>query len=270
MEKNMLAKGIKDNLQFPKKMLFNNFSAVKIEERKQKIENYLNRLSELLNLIEYPEACEFMEIQAHTRTLLSSLEFEIRGDSSLSPKMDPLTEDLEDTFLLSGRKEASTVNEFLKKLNNAPLMIAKSVQEFEEYYYDKSLILSKEEIKQLLWGNSKLKGLLYFCGDTQKYIGSSSCIQLFAKFLKYEYNSVEADKYLEVFSMTHPDLIRQMHLDYYIKEITTLDNSGLLSLYYYLKDNTHNISEPEEILQDQKSIEEYKKWIQNKLTFGNV
>ena len=162
------------------------------------------------------------------------------------------------------------MHEFIKKLNDAPLMIAKSVKEFENYYFEKGLTLTKEEIKELLWGTPKYKGLLYLCGNTDQYIGSSSCISLFCKFIKYEYNSTEAEKFLEVFSMTEPSLVRQMHLDFYIKDITSLDSTGLLSLYYYLKYNVYNISDPRDVLQEEQSAQEYEKWIQNKLMCGIV
>ncbi len=270
MDKVMHGRGIKEHLIFPKKMLFNNFSPDKIEDRKRKIEGYLNRLAELINLVELSDACNFLEMEGHTRTLLSSLEFEVRPHIAPSPLTTavppPMYDGLEDFAL--DKKEVMRVVDFLKKLNHQPLMIAKTVQEFETYFFEKSLILTKEEIKLLLWGKGKLKGLLYFCGDTQSYIARNSCIQLFSKFLKYEYTSVEADKFVEVFAQTDPSLIRQMCLDHYIKEITSLDSSGLLSLYYYLKYNTHGVSEPGEILKDKESVEEYQKWIQNKITCG--
>ena len=70
--------------------------------------------------------------------------------------------------------------------------------------------------------------------------------------------------------MTEPSLVRQMHLDFYIKDITSLDSNGLLSLYYYLKYNVHDITDPRDILQEEEYAQEYEKWIQNKLTCGMV
>ena len=266
----MQEKGIKEQIAFPRKMLFNNFSPGKIEDRKRKFENYLNKLAELINLVEFSDACNFLEMEEHTRTLLSSLEFDVKPKMEQSPFSTKLPavgdEELED-FTLE-RREGTRVSEFLKKLNREPLTIAKSVQEFEAYFFEKSLILNKDEVKQLLWGNAKLRGLLYFCGDTQSYIARNSCMQLLSKFFKYEYNSVQADTFVEVFSQTEPDLIRQMNLDYYIKGITSLDGSGLLSLYYYMKCNVHGITEPQELLKDKESANEYLKWLQNKITCG--
>ena len=271
MDKHLLTKGIKESIPFPKKAFFNNFSLARIEERRVKIQNFLNRLSELINLIEYPEACEFLEVEGYTKTLLSSLEFEIQESGTLSPLHRPApSEDLDtSTLVLSERKETAKVRDFLAKLNNEPLMIAKTVDEFETYYFENSLSLLKDEIKTFLWGDDRLKGLLYFCGDTHKYIGSNSCMQFLVKLIKFEYNSVEAEKFLEVFSMTDPTMIRQMNLGFYIKQSTSLDNVGLLSAFYYLQKNTHSVGEPKEILGDEKSIEEYNKWLQNKLSGGN-
>lgn len=198
------------------------------------------------------------------------MEFEEKPTSLISPaasKLEPpSTEGLEDFEL--DRKEGTKIIEFLKKLNNDPLNIAKSVQEFENYYFERSLNLTKDEVRALLWGCGKLRGLLYFCGDSQGYIAGNSCMQLFSKFLKFEYTSTEADKFIEVFGQTKPSLIKQMSLENYIKGITSMDNSGLLVLYYYIRYNIHGISQPDEIIKDKQSIIEYSKWYQNKIACG--
>jgi hypothetical protein len=268
MDKVLSSKGVKENMQFPGKMFFNNFSSSRIEDRKSKIEEYLNKLSGLTNLIDNSDACDFFEIEPHTKTLLSSLEFD--DEAPLTPIKNWAEKYGLDVSQFENlvRREGIKIHEFIKKLNEAPLMIAKTVTEFEGHYFDKELSLTRDDIKELLWGTSKYKGLLHFCGNTDKYIGSHSCIQLFSKFIKYEYNSTEAEKFLEVFSMTDPDIIRAMHLDYYITDITSLDGCGLLSLYYYLKLNVYDITDPREILKEEKTAQEYEKWMQNKLTNG--
>ena len=227
-------------------------------------------MSSLINLIDYTDACDFLEVEPHTRTLLLSLDFDEEKTDSPSNEVGPVEEITEDPLEIITRREGMKIHEFIRKLNEEPLTTAKTVQEFESYFFDKGLVLSKEEIKELLWGTSKLKGLLHLCGNTEKYIGSNSCISLFCKFIKYEYNSTEAEKFLDVYSMTDPDIIRQMHLDYYIKEITSLDSVGLLSCYYYLKYNVHEITDPREILQEEECAQEYEKWIQGKLTCGTL
>ena len=269
MDKIMKEKGVKEKLDFPKKLLFFNFSEKTIQDRRSRLENYLNKLAQLINLVEYPEACEFLEIESHSRTLLSLLDYESLGEKEAAgSERERSRNQSEDLTWLGRRKETNKIAEFLRKLNNEPLTIANTVQEFEAYYFDNSLQLTKKEIEQLLWGYDKLQGLLYYCGDAQNYIGGGYCMELFAKLIKYEYNSVEAEKFSTVFSATEPSLIRQMRLDHYVKNIHSHDNPGLLALFYYLKYNTHDITEPTEILEDKVAIDEYEKWIQNKITCG--
>lgn len=261
--KSLTDEQIKALPDFPKKMLFSNFSEKTIENRKNKFENYLNKLSEITNFIESPEVCAFLEIDSCTRILLASLDFEIKEEQREGFEFPK--EDSKDLDSGDQRKETKKIYGFLKRINSKPLMIAKEVQELDKCYFQPNAMeLTKEEIKTLLWGNENLKGLLHFCGIVENYIGGVSCLQLFAKFLRFEYNS-EAAKFMDVFAMAEPSLIKQMHLENYIKEITSLDGSGLLTLYYYLQYNYHHVSLPEEILEDQESIDEYKKWIQNKV-----
>ncbi len=279
MQKRLLARGIKERLDFPHRQVFGNLSAKTIKYRQQKFTTFLNQLAGLTNLIDFPEACEFLGIEPHTRTLLSSLDFDGPGAPSeagivKSVSMPVMAKERcrgasEDLILSNGgKKEAMKIETFLHKVNKEPLSIANAVQEFEASYFGKGLKLSKNEIKLLLWGDATVKGLLYYCGDAQNVIGGGYCMDLLAKFIKYEYNSVEAEKFLTVFSTTEPDLIRKMGLDHYVKEIRSHDNAGLLALYYYLRYNTHGIGEAQEILSDKESVEEYQKWLKNKVTCG--
>jgi len=265
-------KGISEKLNFPRKLIFSNFKVAALHERRHKLENYLNRLSELLNLVEYDEACEFFEIEPHIKTLLMSAVF----DEHYSPKIHPIEESeksrrremSEDLILCGGRKEERQIKEFLELLQANSDSIAKIVKEFEELYFGHRLIFNKDEIEQLLWGNSKHKGLLSYCGASSSYIGAEYCLNFFAKLLKYEYNSVEVDKFMQVYAATDPKLIRQIHLDRYIKEIKSQDSPGLIAAFYYLKYNTHDICQPDEIMSDKQAIVEYEKWIKKKVSSG--
>ena len=114
-------------------MYFNNFSASRIEGRKKRLEEYLNNVSQLINFIDYNEVCDFLEVESHTRTLLLSLEFDEDQMVSQSKKLaEKCGLDLSQFENLI-RREGIKMHEFIKKLNDAPLMIAKSVKEFENY-----------------------------------------------------------------------------------------------------------------------------------------
>lgn len=266
MDKVLYSKGIKEELDFPKKTLFGKFAPEKLEARRYKLEVYLNRLSQLINFTNYLEACEFFEIAEQTRVLLSSLEFEIRTDDFSFSTHRHSEDDL--CSVLQSRKEGVCVHDFLVKLNHNPLMVAKAVKDFEACYFGRSLCLLELEIKCLLLGTNKLSGLLYFCGEDSSFVASNSCIQLFAKFLKFEYNSVEADKFLKVFAQTEPKYIREMHLGVHRDGVTAMDNSELVILYYYLEKNVYGIKDPGKLLNDPKTVNEYQKWIHNKFPFG--
>jgi len=267
MDKILYSKNIKEELDFPKKTLFGKFSPDKLSSRRSKIEAYLNRLSILLNLTNHTEACEFLEIEEQIRVLLQSLEFEIRTNDYTSFSTRKYSED-DSGCALQNRDEGACILDFLTKLNHDPLKIANTVKNFETYYFNHSLSLLESEIKCLLWGINKLQGLLYFCGQDTYFVASNSCIQLFAKFLKFEYNSVEADKFLKVFAQTEVKIVKSMNLGTHRGGVTTMCNNELVILYYYLEKNIYGIRDPSELLNDPKTVTEYNKWIQNKLTCG--
>eukprot|EP00826_Nyctotherus_ovalis_P050415 TRINITY_DN6172_c0_g3_i5.p1 TRINITY_DN6172_c0_g3~~TRINITY_DN6172_c0_g3_i5.p1 ORF type:complete len:509 (-),score=137.78 TRINITY_DN6172_c0_g3_i5:210-1736(-) len=264
MSKVLKAEGIEAKLTFPKKTFFRCLSAKNIEERRRKLEIYLNQISGLLNLLKYPQACEFLEIDIHKRVFLSSLDFELKSDSSCTDKIGECEKSFKQEIK---RVEERKVVEFLEELNAKPLSITNSAMAFENFYFGKSVVLRREEIETLLWGTSDLRGLLHFCGNDKSYIAANSCTQLFGKFVKYEYNSVEADKFVEVFARTAPEIIRKMNLAKFMKGMT-IENYGFIILYYYLSLNVHGINGPEEILNDKTSISEYEKWLQNKVNCG--
>ena len=174
-------------MNFPKKIFFNNFAPDKLDERRSKLEIFLNKVSELINLKDYPDARDFLALHDQTRVLLSSLEFDDNPDDNSSP----LNKDKEDELIkaLYNRKEGKHIIDFLKKLNYEPLKVTKSVQDFDSLYFINSLSFLENDIKCLLWGTIKLSGLLHFCGLTDNYVVANTCMRLLAKFLKYEYNS---------------------------------------------------------------------------------
>ena len=266
MLKELQAKGIKEQVAFPKKLLFSNFAPKRIEERKKQLEAYFNWLAATINLIEIAEACSFLEVEEFTRTLLLSLEYDLPDTSK--PALESASRKESEETQPGGRREAALVRELLARLNNDPHTTTKALHDFEASYFGQESKLKKGDIKELLWGNQQQRGLLHFCGFTEKYITGSSCMQLFSKLIKYEYNSVAAEKVVQVFAMTDPALVRAMHLSYYISSITSHDSIGLVALYYYLNYNTHNVAEPQELLDTPESVSEYEKWVQNKVTCG--
>ncbi len=166
------------------------------------------------------------------------------------------------------RAESSLVFEFLRKLNTFPLEIANAVEKFEQFYFANTPQLTRGDIQFLFLGDSKLKGLLNFCGDANNYIASRSCIQLFWKLITYDYNSMEAENFAAVFCSIKPEVIREMNLGYAIREIRAQTGIGQNALYQYLIGNPYGISEPGQIIEDKVAIEEYDKWIEKKSTTG--
>lgn len=267
MEKHLESKGLQSKIDFPRKFLFSNLNSKRIEERMKGLEEYLSKLSEIINFIDIPEACLFLEIDSYTKTLLSSLEFDLLDSQKNNTEIKG---ELKGNDLTGVRRaEEIKITEFLHKINTDPNNVAKAVDEFETFYFGQGLQLKKKEIKKLLWGDTILKGLLQFCGDNNNYIASNSCIQFFTKLIKFEYNSVAAEKFMKIFGQTSPLIIKQMNLSHHIKQVKSLDGDGLLALFYYLKYNTHDISEPQELIPDSESINEYERWLQNKVTCGN-
>ena len=99
MRKSLYSENVKETIDFPKKLIFNNLSKKNLDERKLKLENYLNQLSQIINLIDYFEACEFLEIDEHTKVLLSSLDFELKSGSPCHKRS------LDDTIIKNRREK---------------------------------------------------------------------------------------------------------------------------------------------------------------------
>ena len=270
MDLRLSEKGIKIKLDFPGKMIFFNFNLSSIRHRMKGLTKYLNTLSKILNLLDYQEACAFFGIEPCIRILLGSLEYKVQGDPYglfENPDYFSKLKAVQNNNVESS-KGYCLANEFLTMLDNQPLIITKTVTDFELMYFETRPKLSNSEIEILLWGNGNLKGLLPRCGNFENWIGSSFCLNFFAKLLKYEYNSLEADNYIAVYEQTNPKIIKQMHLGFYIKQTMSYDNPGLLSLYYYLKNNAFDISDPTELLPEKDAVEEYENWLRNKFKCG--
>eukprot|EP00826_Nyctotherus_ovalis_P017522 TRINITY_DN15164_c0_g3_i1.p1 TRINITY_DN15164_c0_g3~~TRINITY_DN15164_c0_g3_i1.p1 ORF type:complete len:519 (+),score=120.67 TRINITY_DN15164_c0_g3_i1:364-1920(+) len=270
MDRRLAEKHIKVRLDFPGKLIFSNFGLRSILHRMKGLGGYLNALAKLLNLLDYHEACAFFEIGHCVRILLSSLEYKIQHDPYRL---------FENPDYFSKLKEAQKsnaetsegfclVNNFLIMLESQPLRITETVKNFEALYFDTRPKLVVSEIEKLFWGDAKLRGLLVHCGNLENWIGSSFCLNFFAKLLKYEYNSLDADKFIAVYEKTNPTIIRQMQLDFYIRRTVSSDNPGLISLYYYLNSNAFSVNDPSEVLVEKEAIDEYDVWLWNKLKCG--
>lgn len=270
MDMRLAEKHVKAKLDFPGKLLFSNFEQRAITGRMKGLEKYLNGLAKVLNLLDYHEACAFFEIGHCVRILLGSLEYKIQHDPYRL---------FENPDYFSKLKEAQKnnaevseglclVNNFLIMLESQPLRITETVKNFEALYFDTRPKLVVSEIEKLFWGDTKLKGLLVHCGNLENWIGSSFCLNFFAKLLKYEYNSLDADKFIAVYEKTNPTIVRQMQLDFYIRRTMSSDNPGLISLYYYLSSNAFSVNEPSEVLVEKEAVDEYDTWLRNKLKCG--
>eukprot|EP00826_Nyctotherus_ovalis_P040579 TRINITY_DN4014_c0_g1_i1.p1 TRINITY_DN4014_c0_g1~~TRINITY_DN4014_c0_g1_i1.p1 ORF type:complete len:390 (-),score=92.21 TRINITY_DN4014_c0_g1_i1:19-1188(-) len=270
MDTRLAQKSSKHKLDFPGKLIFSNFDLCSIQHRMKGLEKYLNGLTKALNLLDYQEACAFFDIGPCVRILFGSLE--------CSNQSDPyrLFEDPDYFTKLKSIQKSNVevseglalVNEFLLMLEAQPLTITKTVKEFEETYFETRPKLTSPEIEKFLWGDSKLKGLLFHCGNLDNWIGSSYCLHFFAKLLKYEYNSLEADNFISVYEKTSPAVVREMQLGFYIKRTMSCDNPGLVVLYYYLNCNAFNVVDPAELLMERGAEEEYGSWLENKLKCG--
>ena len=143
-----------------------------------------------------------------------------------------------------------------------------SVKEYEEYYFKNNVSLNCFVMEQLLWGDHMLKGLLYYSGNEENEIGRNYCFDFLVKLLKYEYNSFEAKKFLEIYGNTDPRIIKEMKIDYYIKRAMTQDNPGLIALHYYLIYTTSDVAFPDYFISDNEVKTYYKQWMEKKFESG--
>lgn len=209
------------------------------------LEVYLNRLAAGLDLLECPCAWEFLDIDPRSRELLASLQ---------------CCEEVPLSLTSQPSAKALCIKEFLTLLETKPMLLSSAVKAFESLYFDNGLKFTAAEIEELLWGSHKLNGLLFHCGNHRNLIGAASCLDLLVKFLKYELNALEADKFAAVYANTNPLTIKRMDLGLHIRKGTCKDCAGLLALHYYLASNTFNLSKASDLLSDEAAIQQYESW----------
>lgn len=245
MHKRLESLDIKENIEFPGKLYFSCFSPSALTKRMHKLEVYLNQLVQLFNLLDCSFALEFLEIDSRSKDLLISLQDNTESSSLLH--FDP----------------DQCIEQFLQLLELKPVIISSAVKTFESLYFDNKFRFTKQEIEQFLWGNQKRKGLLVYCGDHNNHIGANSCLALFIKLLKYEYNSLEAERFLDVYTNTNPLMVKKMDLGWHIRQ-GGKDNEGCLAVYYYLSGNIYNLRRADELLSDEVTISKYENWVKLK------
>ena len=253
MNRVLLRSGRPSNLKFPGKRLFGNFKEKCIVDRQHKIETYLNGLAAAINLVAVGEACVFLQIPTETRGLLRlgpsppaglKEESKVPGPQLRTPAQDA---------------QVQRIVDFMERLNATSTERQRAVEEFESYYFATRPSLSLPAIQLLLWGNEERRGLLEFCGDTKAYVGSASCTRLLAKLTNCEHNSTEAEKFLEVFCMSTPKVVRSMNLGHHAST-TLLPDAGFGLLHHYLSHNGNLVVEPQDLLVQPQDAEEFVHW----------
>jgi len=244
MHKLLDLQGIKNDLYFPGKLLLSNFSPNALMKRMNKLEMYLNNLAQRLNLLDCYQACDFFEVDSWSKELLTSLK-----------------DNTEALSLSSGsQKELQCIRQFLRLLNLNSVLLSSTVKTFENLCFDNELKFTKVEIELLLWGDEECKGLLFYCGEHKNSIGAKSCLNFLVKLLKYEYSSLQADKFRDVYANINPRIIKQMNLGLHIRKALNKNDAGFLAVYLYLNNNVYNITEADDLLLDETAIKRYDNW----------
>ena len=256
--------GSRCKLDFPRKRLFGNFREKYIVERQHKIEDYLNKVAAATNLIGVAEACEFLQIPEGLCRLLKPTQ-----DSSHEGQEESKARDLCATEHPQS-VHVERVVDFLRRLKATTSEKQKVVQEYEDYYFSTLPSLTIPTIKLLLWGNEESGGLLDYCGDTKSYVGSGSCTRLFAKLTNCEHNAEEAEKFLDVFRMSAPTLVRKMNLGRRATTTQLHDRSGFGFLHYYLCNNTHLVAEPHDLLSNPQDLSDFTQWTRHQHLPRNI
>ncbi len=121
----------------------------------------------------------------------------------------------------------------------------------------------------LLSGDKLIKGLLHSCGDPKSLITRIASGELFRKFIQYECNPA-AEKFITMFSITEPEVIRQMNLDWHINNAKSQNGIGFVALYFYISRNVHEVNSANDVLTDENALKEYEKWMHMKVMRGKI
>ena len=233
---------IKGSPEFPGKIYFSNFKDQNIQMRKQKLEQYLNQVSALIpNLLEIAFVKEFLEIESH----------------SVQTKVENPTR-------IHKRSQSIFIIEFLKKLNNKYIKIKKTIEDFEEIYFAAAPELSPTDISLLFMGEDTLKGLIYFCGNSENHSDNNMCITLLSKLISNVENTSCGTRCYNTFCAIKLTVIKSMNLGDTIAFFKSTNSSACNLIHQYIIGNTQANITIKDILDEKQHQEEYEKWLGEK------
>lgn len=185
---------------FPEKVWLNTLDSV-IEHRSAAFERYLNFLFFNISVPDSPHLLDFISVYreqflifATVQKLYQSTETNPRTDDS---RTSSFWRTRASTILLDTSScDTNYIANFLEKINSNEDFLSKHVEKFSIKFgsFDWKLV-SKREIKQLLFGNELVKGLFCFIDGSQSR-GEKAIIKLLAKLTSQESNE-NADDFRE-------------------------------------------------------------------------
>jgi len=282
----------------PYKKFFFNLSKDFIEERMHLLEFYLNDILYKNNLNNCPDILEFIELDHDTFHLFlgknktfHDKKLNVKNSSGIHNANNIMINDLleksrsgpilfesncnkdmkivKPSINVTGR---TTICTFLHNLIKFPQNKTTIVKDFQNIHLKSKSMqrVKKVDIALLFFGDDNIPGLLSHCGaiDSNK-LGAEVCINLLAKLLNSEFNSVY-DDFIEIFQTSKLEQIKLMNLNLHL-------NAGNLrlktDLYKIIKILINEDSEEDEnykvddILNDKETIDRIQNSFHNKFNY---
>lgn len=218
-----LSKKVKHLPRFPEKKLFNMTEST-ISERRSLLEAYLNFIFNKLNFSQFPIILEFIEMEKEEFALLmkspTQIEkpkknkegvFKHRKSKSFTLVKDDFFKELEQPQ----RNPFDIIENFLVDLEDKTEEKYSTIRDFWEFLQKQKQWpkFKREELLKLMFGNgSKLRGVLFHCGNIEENdLGAEQCLHFLANLLTFEYNP-DCEVYISIVKMAKLEHINSINL----------------------------------------------------------
>lgn len=275
----------------PAKTFFNMNDKV-IKERKMLLEEYLNNLFQIVNVSNYPDILEFIEIDKDLIVLLIKNNSMIdtsnillhpqmlyptrtKNGSKKSRSYDIMKQDnyyksfleykMSDKSVQLLEKSASLmlIEELLYNLQNKSENQCNIIKTFQDYLKSKRNWprFKSDEISRLFFGDKNNKGLLYHSGRIEhNLIGSISCLEFLAKLVDFEFNP-DCELFSSVLKTLTKEQFLSMDINSHLKSNKPSVVESSFKILKALTDDNNTSTLLKEFIKDKEIMNKYYSWL---------
>jgi len=244
-----------------------------IEERKSILEEYLNTVINNVNLSEFQNLLDFIELDKEIIPLMRKKAFSLSDIRKDDPELDvkhllvkkhkTKSMDSRENTLEVKEKNKKLVDDFLTSLEANKEEISDKIDHFWEYIRVKWPSFEKDDVLKLFYGNGGiLKGLFFHCGDNleNNSLGAENCLNFLNRLIMYDYNP-ECEKYISCLRMSNIEHISKLNLNRHIQNNKILVTEDCFNIINKLVDNNERKGIDIKHILCHEYLDKYNRWL---------